>query len=61
MREAYRLHKDQLYETMNSGEARLALMIVYIGKERLQYKELETTMIKVFSRMKKELQQRNIN
>ena len=61
MREAYRLHKSQLYGAMNSSEAELAIMIVYIGKERLQYKELETAMVKVISRMGKEVQQRNIN
>ncbi len=56
MRESYRLHKHQLYESVNSKEEKLAAMMVYIGKEKLQYKELDIAMDKAINRLKKEIQ-----
>lgn len=58
MREAYRLHKQQLYELMNSKEEELALMIVYIGKEKVLYKELNIAIEKTINRLEKEILQR---
>lgn len=58
MRETYRLHKYQLYELMNSKEQKLVLMIVYIGKEKLLYKELDIAMSKTINRLEKEILQR---
>lgn len=40
IREAYRLHKKQLYDKLNAGHQCAALMLVYIGKEELPYSEI---------------------
>jgi hypothetical protein len=43
---------------MNSKEEKLDIMIVYIGKEKLLYKELDTAMSKTMNRLEKEILQR---
>lgn len=39
IREAWRLHKHELYEGL--GERRIALMLMYIAKEELPFSEIE--------------------
>jgi len=56
MRETYRFHKHQLHELVESKKGKLDLMIVYISKEKMIYKELDTAMIKAINRLKKEIQ-----
>ncbi len=41
IREAYRLNKDAFYEKLTAADQHVALMLVYIGKEELSYKEIE--------------------
>lgn len=45
IREAYRLHKHELYEKL--GEQRVALMLMFIGKEELPFSEIEAGMAKL--------------
>ena len=41
IREAYRLHKDGLFARLGPDHAPIALMLVYVAKEALSYKEIE--------------------
>jgi ribonuclease P protein component len=55
MRESYRFCKNNLYESLCSQEDKIAVMIVYIGKEKLQYKEINSAMAKAINRLKERL------
>jgi len=52
MREAYRFHKHKLYPLLQQNERQIALMIVYIAKEELEFAEIENAMIKIVGRFK---------
>jgi len=45
IREAWRLHKQELYERL--GERRTALMLMYIAKEELPFSEIENGVKKL--------------
>ena len=55
MREAYRLHKHELYELMQLNELQTAIMIVYIAKEEIEFVEIEKAMTKIVGRFKNNL------
>ena len=40
MREAYRLHKQELYDKLADRQLSAVLMLVYIAKEELSYDEI---------------------
>ena len=52
LREAYRFHKHELYLLLGGGDRQLAIMIVYIAKEELDFVLIEKAMIKIISRFK---------
>jgi ribonuclease P protein component len=41
IREAYRLHKHELYEKLAAADHRIALMLMYVAKEALPFAEIE--------------------
>lgn len=41
VREAYRLHKHQLYEFLEQKDMQCAIMVLYTGKEMATYWEIE--------------------
>ncbi|MBL7802833.1 MAG: ribonuclease P protein component [Saprospiraceae bacterium] len=45
IREAYRLHKHELYEKL--AGRRVALMLMYLGKEELPFAEIEAGVLKM--------------
>lgn len=47
IREAYRLHKHELYEKLNTAEHRIALMLMYIAKEPVPFSEIEKGVLKM--------------
>ena len=53
MRESYRLHKAELYESLNQSEKRVALMMIYIAKEELPYSKIEVAVVKAIEKIKK--------
>ena len=55
MREAYRLHKHVLYDYLLSSNQQVAMMFIYVGKEPLNYRKIEGSMLKAITRLKKEL------
>lgn len=44
MREAWRLHKDEVYEAQKDAEGHIALMIIYTGKEEKAFDEIEKSV-----------------
>lgn len=52
MRESYRLHKAELYESLNQSEKRIALMMIYIAKEELPYSKIEPAVVKAMEKIK---------
>ena len=53
VREAYRLHKHQLYEALSLKEEQIALMVIYIGKTEMRSKEIDKAMRKSIRRFLK--------
>jgi len=44
MREAWRLHKHELYEKLNAMDGQMALMIIYTGNEEKGFAEIEKSV-----------------
>ena len=59
VREAYRLHKDQLYESQKEVQLQKALMVIYTGKEEMSSKEIHKTMRKSVRKLIKIWQEAN--
>lgn len=55
MRESYRLHKADLYEKLNSSDLKIALMLVYIGKEELPFAKIEPAIAKSLGKIMEQL------
>jgi len=55
IREAYRLHKHELYEYLTATKQEVVIMFIYVGKEPLAYLKIEGGVKKAISRLKKEL------
>lgn len=55
VRESYRYQKNLLYKFLESNEQKLGLMIVYIGKEKSDYRQIESAMKRVISRLEREI------
>ena len=55
LRESYRLQKALLYETLIQANKRIALTIVYIGKEELPYAKIYPAITKVLVKINGEL------
>lgn len=50
IREAYRLHKHELYEALPEDGPQIAWMIIYIGKEEHDYAKIANSMRKLMRR-----------
>jgi len=55
LREAYRHHKHGLYEWCISENKQVALMVVYNGKKRPAYSEIESKIIVILRRLEETL------
>ena len=55
MREAYRLRKHELYELLDLNGKKIVFMLVYIAKEELEFKQLESAVNKVIAKFGKSL------
>jgi len=56
LREVYRYRKNVLYEMLEATDRKIALMIVYIAKEKLDFEQIEGAMTKVMLKLKKKLE-----
>ena len=48
MREAYRLHKHELYSFLEKNNSKVHILIVYIGKDISPYHEIENKILGFF-------------
>jgi len=55
LREVYRHQKQELYNLLELNNQKIALMIVYIAKEELEYRQIESAMTKVIAKLQKKL------
>jgi len=53
IRNAYRLHKHQLYQTLEGRDEQFAMMFLYVGKEPLPYSSIEKAAQKAMKRLQK--------
>ncbi|HZK94282.1 MAG TPA: ribonuclease P protein component [Prolixibacteraceae bacterium] len=56
LREVYRYQKQELYQSLESNNRKIAMMIVYIAKEELEFGQIEGAMTKVVAKLKKKLE-----
>lgn len=56
LREVYRYRKSDLYQILEAKERKIALMIVFIAKEKPGFSLLEDAMAKVIAKLKKKLE-----
>lgn len=50
IREAYRLHKAEWYARLEAHDQTAALMLMYVGKEELPYREIEAGVLKMIAK-----------
>lgn len=51
MVEAFRLHKHELYEKLNSETKQLNLMLIYVGKEPADFATIEKKYLKLMDKL----------
>ena len=51
MREAYRLHKQILYNTLNSNNKSIALAISFVSKEVVEFEQIDTQMVATINKL----------
>ncbi|MFK8037407.1 MAG: ribonuclease P protein component [Crocinitomicaceae bacterium] len=59
IREAYRLNKSDLIELVNNQNKKLALFLVYIGKEKESYDFIEKKIVLLLSELKQNISKIN--
>lgn len=60
IREAYRLNKAILYQHLESAEQVYALMVIYVAKDALDYREIESNMNRGLRRLAKMLREHGL-
>ncbi len=53
LREVYRYLKHDLYQLLELNNKKIAFMIVYIAKDKLEFSQIQSAMVKVIARLKK--------
>jgi len=56
LREVYRHQKQDLYQGLELNDRKIAFMIVYIAKEKLDFTQIESAMVKVITKLNKKLE-----
>ena len=59
IKEAYRKHKNALYDTLNGKQKKIAFIIAYTAKEELPYAEIESKLIITLQRLQTVLEKDN--
>jgi ribonuclease P protein component len=61
MRESYRYHKSELYASLENYRQKIALMIVFIGKEEPSFGQVQSAMQKILNRLEQEIKSAKSN
>ena len=56
LREVYRHQKQDLYQRLELNDRKIAFMIVYIAKEKLDFTQIESAMVKVITKLNNKLE-----
>lgn len=56
MREAFRLHKHDLYQTLLSGDKQIALAFIYQSNDILPYSDIEKSVAHLLNQLLKSLE-----
>lgn len=56
LRDVYRYQKSDLYQLLEGYDRKIALMIVFIAKEKPEFNLLEGAMAKIIAKLKKKLE-----
>lgn len=59
MREAFRLHKHQLYQKLNKETKQLNLMLIYVGKETANFATIEKKYLRLMDKLLQQIQSNN--
>jgi ribonuclease P protein component len=59
MKEAYRIHKDELYNVLNTNGQKIVFALIYLPYEIITYDEIETGIKKVIKNFNQVLSQLN--
>jgi ribonuclease P protein component len=51
IKEAYRLNKAELYEQLNAKQKKVALFLIYTGKEKTDYQSLEKKLVLLLNQL----------
>ena len=57
IREAYRLHKHEIYSALTDDDGQYAFMILYMGKDQHPYQDIEKAMQLIIRRFIKKVKQ----
>ena len=52
LREAFRLQKGEFYQELEKKEKKIGLMIIYLGREKVPFEELQNYLSKCIKRIK---------
>ena len=55
MREAYRLHKHSLHESLQEKDRNMAILIVYSSRHKADYATIQNIIVKALNRLSREL------
>lgn len=61
MREAFRLHKHQLYKTLKAETKQLNLMLIYVGKEASDFATIEKKYLRLMDKLLEQIVSKNEN
>ena len=52
LREVYRLHKQDVISRLEKKDKRIAMMIIFAGKEKVEYADIKTHLIAALQRIR---------
>jgi len=55
IRESYRLNKTIIYDPLNKENSSILLGFIFVGKDMMEYKEIEKAMIKALAKLQAKL------
>lgn len=59
IREAYRLNKSDLYDSLAEHPTKYGIMVLYTGQEALPYETIERKLLHLFNRFRKQIRKPN--
>lgn len=61
IREAYRLNKSHLYETLEGDRRKFAFMVIYTSSQKMTFQEVDKAMRKLLKRFQQAIEEKSIS